>query len=69
MMTLKKQGKMIKNRNMVDTKKEKKSLIFTGIDAQSLFSEKLKLYIKQCYSTVSSVLKNHNINETELKKC
>ena len=37
---------MIKNRNMVDIKKEKKSLIFTGIDAQSLFSEKLKLYIK-----------------------
>ena len=46
MMTLKKQAKVIKNRNMVDTKKEKKSLIFTGIDAQSLFSEKLKLYIK-----------------------
>lgn len=37
---------MIKNRNMVDIKKEKKSLIFTGIDAQRLFSEKLKLYIK-----------------------
>ena len=31
---------------MLDIKKEKKSLIFIGTDAQSLFSEKLKLHIK-----------------------
>ena len=53
---------------MVDIKKEKKSLIFTGIDAQSLFSEKLKLYIKTMLLYCFKCIKKAEHQRNRIKK-